>query len=81
MFTKVTNLNLHFILCNICKFMFTFYLEQIPKRFLFGFPASWERCVAEFLGGDSNTPAVSGRISDSDKFAAHSESIHTYKLL
>ncbi|KAK9920692.1 hypothetical protein M0R45_029240 [Rubus argutus] len=52
--------------------------DEIPKRFLFGFPASWERCVAEFLEGDSNTPAVSGRISNSDKFSTRSESKKSY---
>ncbi|XP_050380715.1 uncharacterized protein LOC126797965 isoform X2 [Argentina anserina] len=41
------------------------FSEEIAKRFQLGFYPGWEKGVAEFLGGDSNTAGVSVRISDS----------------
>ncbi|XP_024189265.1 uncharacterized protein LOC112193374 isoform X1 [Rosa chinensis] len=38
--------------------------DEVARRFQLGFYAGWEKGVAEFLGGDSNTTGVSERISD-----------------
>lgn len=53
--------------------MFAFDLKQVARRFQLGFYAGWEKGVAEFLGGDSNTTGVSERISDLGSEGIHSD--------